>query len=433
MKNLILTVFAFLFSCTLVLGQGECGVAKPDSAMAVALPWYSNNQYLYDLIDSIHHANNSGPLFQQGQGILPSEVGGLTETFFQVPVKNWIFHNDDGTTPALEEFAADEFANYANRELRENPRMEAGIMFYTHCDEIEHFNSTGMNMNGTRAQYETAAATLNTPFMLDVHFVSVIPDPPNPFVGLANWPWEDSRYAFIMQTEGRFRDPRNATTYLHEIGHCLGLFHTDENPRGLSDNNGAARPCFQEFVERGARNRWRNGCVFTHDRLKCSLNGDLLCDTDANPGINEDDRNEVGAGCAWRPVFTAPDPNDITPADFIWDGGGTRFFSNGRDNALRNFMTPRLPRACRTELSPLQIGVMYQFLLTHRERENGVSIANNPMFYANPFIDAFENDNFPETATVVDPLDGERQHHTFHQSSRWDGEAVQFTNVIPIG
>jgi hypothetical protein len=86
MKNIFLIVIAWLMFGNAAFAQHICGTERPDSATVVQLPWYNNNQYLLDLVDSIEQANGVGQIYQQGQGILPNEVGGVTETIFQVPM-----------------------------------------------------------------------------------------------------------------------------------------------------------------------------------------------------------------------------------------------------------------------------------------------------------------------------------------------------------
>lgn len=40
-----------------VFGQQECGTSSLDSATFYAQPWIGNNQYLFDLVDSVEITN----------------------------------------------------------------------------------------------------------------------------------------------------------------------------------------------------------------------------------------------------------------------------------------------------------------------------------------------------------------------------------------
>ena len=57
-----------------------------DSTEAEALPWFGNNQYLLNLLDSIGYNNTSG------NRIITSDIAK-----YKVPIKFWVYRRSDGT------------------------------------------------------------------------------------------------------------------------------------------------------------------------------------------------------------------------------------------------------------------------------------------------------------------------------------------------
>jgi hypothetical protein len=71
----------------------------------------------------------------------------------------------------------------------------------------------------------------------------------------------------------------NSTTFAHEIGHTLGLSHTHDTRGNQLNIN--AHNCLQESV---SRTRIQGSeCSHEYTKKKCSVNGDALCDTEADP------------------------------------------------------------------------------------------------------------------------------------------------------
>jgi hypothetical protein len=92
-------------------------------------------------------------------------------------------------------------------------------------------------------------------------------------------------------------DTGNISTMAHEMGHCLGLLHTFETARG---------------VENISRSSCRN----------CDTNGDLLCDTPADPHSDEYDTGDFISAmcnysgtatqqCSGQTLFYQMQPNNI--------------------------------------------------------------------------------------------------------------------------
>jgi len=108
---------------------------------------------------------------------------------------------------------------------------------------------------------------------------------------------------------------KNGSTLAHELGHYFGLYHTHENVSGIP-----------EFV---------NG-------TNCTVGGDKLCDTPADPNLN----GNVGNYC-WY-IGTALDPNN------------TPYTPN------TNLIMSYAPKACRNQFTQMQYNLMNQTMTSQR-------------------------------------------------------------------
>ncbi|HUH74545.1 MAG TPA: hypothetical protein VLZ75_09065 [Chitinophagales bacterium] len=214
-------------------------------------------------------------------------------------------------------------------------------------------------------------------------------------------------------------DKYNSNTLAHEIGHTLGLLHTHHPGRswigslaGLT--NAMVDKCYQESADKTRTNEW---WCFVHfkgvGKKKCEINGDLLCDTDADPGQDILGNNPIE--CEYN--YSGSNPFYIT------DSYGKTWLAPGRENATRNIMSynPKFS-TCPTEITPLQKADMYLYTLKHGPK---ALISNNSNFYTNDNIDIYENDNYwkPDNYTgdnlYFDEINNEidvnsTQYHTFH-------------------
>lgn len=131
MKQLLLILFVFLASHT--KGQDtltdKCWTPEMDTTEFQNQPWYSNNDYLKNFLDSIGYPHE-GPA---------SRIVGLPEVKFWIPVKFWIYRDDSGlggpTTAQIQNLMD-------NLNRRFNQTNNAMIGFYMKCDPTYINNST---------------------------------------------------------------------------------------------------------------------------------------------------------------------------------------------------------------------------------------------------------------------------------------------------
>lgn len=262
-----------------------------------------------------------------------------TSTIYDIPIKAWIYRNNNGTGN-ISMGQVYQLVNYLNDIFERN----TNISFYLLCD-IGLVNNSNYANNGE--QYFNEYITNNrVPGAINVHFVIN-----SSWKGRGTWPWDDPNFAFAVQTEYSFLGLTNlvqiANTTAHEIGHTLGLYHTHHPGRRENkfDLNEQCGDCYQEAVSRSKRQGV--ACVSTFDKKKCEVNGDFLCDTAADPGL-------------YYPLRV--------PASYVLSGCDFDNVSAGTDNwgdtwapTVENIMD-YAPYSCRSVFSPLQVAKMYGYI-----------------------------------------------------------------------
>ncbi len=164
--------------------------------------------------------------------------------------------------------------------------------------------------------------------------------------------------SFINPIEGlsQIGFGERAPILTHEIGHTFGLYHTHQARNDFTtdfSDNGGASDCYQESVSRTKKQGF--GCsANTYNKKKCVVNGDLLCDTPADPSL-------LGATISTVCDYT---DNHIDNWGAIWVPDETNFMSYSRPGCLNNF-------------SPLQIGKMILYYNLLFPNHPSISISGN--------------------------------------------------------
>ena len=127
MKSRIILIFFLLTSC-IAFGQTQnfedCDAEDLDTAAFKRLPWFDNNQYIDDFIDSIGY-----PL-TGGGGDPVARVEGSTVVKYRVPV-NFIVYRDDNGNGGPNAFELQRLMDKLNNDHRNN---NTGIRFYQKCN-----------------------------------------------------------------------------------------------------------------------------------------------------------------------------------------------------------------------------------------------------------------------------------------------------------
>lgn len=134
LKPLILIAFCFA-NFQLVSQSDSCATEPLDSASFEAQPWFGNNDYLLDLLDSLGYWDGQNILFEN----LPVEGGFDIGAKIWIPIKAWVYRNDNGTGGATIEQVEesirqlnDVFSGRYNNNGQAHPHTM--IQFYLTCN-----------------------------------------------------------------------------------------------------------------------------------------------------------------------------------------------------------------------------------------------------------------------------------------------------------
>ncbi len=356
-----------------------CGTPPPDSLEATQLPYFGNNDYLLNILKEHNYK------FDGSQSRMNAANDGITPAQWRVPIKIWITRRDDGT----DGFPEEDVFDIIEQVNEQHNAAGTGIQFYTLCD-IEFIDNDNFhefpNNNTTYINFLTAN---NTPDIIDLFFVREIEG----FWGLARRPDQTPNLAAIVTRTAPI------SVFTHELGHVLALLHTHNPGRVGGGTNGQVGNCYQESVDRQRGNGFP--CNFV-GHLKCSINGDFLCDTEADPFLD--------AGDVTNCVYTAGGQDNWNDT---WIPDATNFMSNG-------------PFGCLSTFSPMQIAVMIDAIQSR--------IPGSYQLPTNDF-DVYEPDNLVANSNEI--LMSTPQYHTFHWSPDENGgfEAcdVDWLNYSTVG
>jgi hypothetical protein len=358
MKTLI-SVFCFtLLSTSLVKAQNDTLLcdAKADTNYLKTLPWYGNNIYLENFLDSIGYPSSV------------SRIVGTDRVKYRIPIKFWVYRNNTGTTgPTTVQLQ--KYIDDLNRFY--NIENNTWIGFYMRCS-VGYINTLfpgPVNINFFDAVL--SAQSNKEKGCINIHIVDGLPGTTIGVQIRARFFGVDG--IFLNRSTYFFTD--FSSTIAHEVGHYLQLEHTHEG----SDSWLYAR-------EPISRTRTLGG------KLLCEKTGDLLRDTPADHDLslnNSCSYTNVNKTDLWGDSYASPPTGSSSPDP-------TNILSyNGR-------------RTCCDFFSRQQIAVMLYSIERGKSKSNVVGWKDLKGEYDN-----YEPDNDVTTARAI--LLGEVQERNFHQ------------------
>ncbi len=180
----------------------------------------------------------------------------------QVAIQLHIVRMDDGSGGVSVADIREEFEDFVN------PYFADVDIEFVECNPEVYHNSTEYYVlgNGTEdpdVAGDAMSAAFNVANVINIYFVN----DPDGACGWARFPWKLPVDYIVMANSCA----DNNSTMVHELGHYYGLYHTHETFDGMQP----------ESVTRNAM----DGCY------DCNVDGDLLCDTDADPNLSSTANN----------------------------------------------------------------------------------------------------------------------------------------------
>lgn len=215
--KLFYSILSIVLLQTVANGQARrvCGTHPMDSATFVNQPWYGNNQFLLDLIDSVGY-NSATPK--------NNPIGGFDpQVIYWVPVKAWVYHDDSGdgglTQVQVERSIRTMNENFSGiTNTTGNAHNHIMVQFYLSC-EITYINNSQYTHDPSDSKVEDMFEDNNTAGMMNIHYIQDSDD----FGGKANRPDENPPFSFTVVNSAH-----ETSTMAHEAGHAFSMSHTHQ-------------------------------------------------------------------------------------------------------------------------------------------------------------------------------------------------------------
>ncbi len=357
-----------------------------DSTEAETLPWFGNNQYLNNFLDSIGYNSTAT------NRIITSDIAK-----YKVPIKFWVYRRSNGTGgPNLQQLQ--NYIDNLNRVYNVENRTLIG--FYLRCD-IGFINSDDNFDIGGDGEAWNLIQNNKSRGCINIHIVG-------DYTGVAGihirsrFFGRDGIVLNFAATGGGAN-----TTIAHEVGHYFELDHTHQySGRGK---------CRKEPVDRNRTWPFFGFCPFggggpTNQKI-CEATGDFLGDTPADPDLTNNLFNTFGA-CSFNATGNYNSTTDP------WGDSYTNPPAGASQPNPRNVMSYNRDRDCKINFSRLQIAVMLYSIERGKSKSNCAAWKDLKGEY-----DDLEMDNFSDVARPINT--GIFQEHNFHQQYEGDGVWTQ--------
>lgn len=345
----------------------ECGTPERDSIEFENLPWYDNNQYLEDFLDSLGYPQ---PVYNKGA---TTQNFANYPTKYWIPIKFWVIRNGNGNGGATE-LQIRAILRDLNQRYRENNTL---MQFYQKCS-ISYIDETSYLLlddsearSLSRNNEEDGAVNVFLGDLLDGNSLGT-------FYSSFFLTFDSFNSIFISRRV--YENSNLFGTLSHEVGHYFGLDHTHQY-----SNRGR---CRKEPIDRNREYAGISYCKPLGSRIMCESTGDALSDTPADPDLSLNfSCNYISGGTdSFGDSYQDPPVGSSQPSTI-------------------NLMSYNQIRSCRNNFTRLQVAVMLHSI----ERVKYIS-----SFWANEtsLFDTYEPDNTKETADEI--FNCETQDRNFH-------------------
>lgn len=350
-----------IYSSSLTTDSLGCGTEERDSLEFENLPYFNNNDYLEDLLDSLEYPGIED-LLGKNYADYP--------TRYWIPIKFWVIRNSAGTGGATE-LQIRKLMNDINEIYRESNTL---IQFYQQCHIGYIDNDSYVNLNwlqaGAVSRDNVQSGVVNV-FLGDGLPSSVSG------VRMPDVPLLSKKSVFLSGRTIRRTD--DDYTFAHEVGHYLGLDHTHQYSK---------RVCLREPVSRTRTWPFLSSCRPFSGKRICESTGDALRDTPADPDLYEN-------------------------TECFYELGGIDMYGDFYDSnppMVNNVMSYNGPGDCGYLFTRLQVAVMLNFL----ERDFGNLLHATLWKSSSSLFDTFEPDNSRNTVGTTQILKCVEQNRNFH-------------------
>ncbi|TCC99932.1 zinc-dependent metalloprotease [Pedobacter psychroterrae] len=293
-----------MFSDTLT-----CGNLDRDSLEFINLPYYDNNEYLEEFLDSINYPSDNDNL-----------RFAYHPTLVWIPVKFHIIRYSNGVG-VIDTNRVRTLIDNLNTTFRVNNTY---IQFYQSCG-VEYIDNSDY-MTFSNSEFLTLAANYFQPGKMNVFLTKETE-------GVRGFSTRMNTSGAVTIGENAAESSAASSIFSHEVGHFLGLDHTDQ----YSDRS----RCLKEPIDRTRTYNLISFCKPFGSRVMCESTGDGLKDTPADPGLEDNE------SCSYI----------LGNYDFFGDSYANPP-SGSESPSPANLMSTNKYAYCRTEFTRRQVAVM---------------------------------------------------------------------------
>jgi hypothetical protein len=338
-----------------------------------AQPWIGDDQYLTNFLTTMNLPPAPGP---------QARVADIEDAVkYRIKVKFWEYRN----SAAVAAMPLWQYQRYMDALNRAHRTANTGIRFYM-IDEITYINDPSLTTMHATDGFSNWLSGRNQAFALNVHVVDDV------YGAGGRTVLGPSRAVMV---EKYLASSNNVSSFVHEVGHFLGLIHTHFG----SKYRGPTELCWVEPVDHSRRFSIPTLChgFAASGKRKCAYAGDGLCDTPADPDM---DVSQVSS-CA----FIDGSKTDIYGDNYLSPPSGS---SSPDPTNIMSYGN----HSCRTNFTQEQVGVMLHSIhsLLGGNHSNEDTWADSGVQF-----DSYEPDMSIDMARPIG-ITHDPQVHSFHRA-----------------